>query len=182
MRPSGSIYLYLLALDGKTINEGQFFDTLLCVSPRACLIAPPEEWPEIPEGGGGHRAPSASEILAGHNAIRDSLGLTTLSLDSRLTTAITLHLQWLDDNDVLSHTGQNGSTPSERATAAGYAWSLCGENLSAGRQNVDDAMTGWMNSPPHHANIVNGGYRHIGAAAISSEKWGLIFGVLFGAP
>ena len=47
-----------------------------------------------------------------------------------LETAAIGHAQWMLAADTFSHTGFNGSTPGQRATAAGYVWNNIGENIS----------------------------------------------------
>jgi uncharacterized protein YkwD len=40
-----------------------------------------------------------------------------------------------------------------------------GENVAYGYPNGSAVVRGWMNSPGHRANILNGGYRQMGLAA-----------------
>src|SRR5690606_15395607 len=51
-----------------------------------------------------------------------------LRLDSALSRAALVHARDMAARGTLTHTGQDGSAPSDRITAAGYAWSLVGEN------------------------------------------------------
>ncbi|MDL2307763.1 CAP domain-containing protein [Desulfovibrio sp. OttesenSCG-928-C06] len=42
------------------------------------------------------------------------------------------------------------------------SWKYCGENISRGQKTPKEAVTGWMNSPGHKANILNKNYTHLG--------------------
>ena len=68
-----------------------------------------------------------------------------------------------------SHTGPDGSDPTSRALAAGYAdpngnyW--IGEDLAAAQAGADtpaSLVAGWMNSPAHRAVILDDRYRDLG--------------------
>ena len=53
-------------------------------------------------------------------------------------------------------------TLSSRADYVGYALSSLGENIAFNYSDPGTVMTGWMNSPGHRANILNGDYTEIG--------------------
>ena len=72
-------------------------------------------------------------------------------------------------NNFFSHTGSNGSTLGDRATAAGYAWSSLGENIAAGQASVAEVVDGWMKSDGHCANLMNAGFRDIGVACVAGN-------------
>ena len=56
--------------------------------------------------------------------------------------------------------------PADRATRAGYVWSRIGENIAVASGSTQPTATaaaqllmdGWMNSPPHRANILTGAF------------------------
>lgn len=77
-------------------------------------------------------------------------------------------------NNFTSHTGSDGSSVGDRATAAGYAWSWIGENIAWGYGTVQQVVDGWMASPGHCGNIMKADYKHIGLACVrgtSSNTW-----------
>ena len=55
----------------------------------------------------------------------------------------------------------------------GCKLSMVGENVAYGYSNGKAAVTAWMNSPGHRANIVNGKYRLIAVGAAQDEdgRW-----------
>ncbi len=74
----------------------------------------------------------------------------------------------------ISHTSQDGRTPADRIRATGYTASYYGENVAAGYGSVEAVMAGWMNHPPHCANIMSASFQEIGAAC--SKRSGSDYG------
>ena len=87
-----------------------------------------------------------------------------LSLASALTHAARVHSRDMAMHDFFSHTGSDGSTPGQRVTRAGYRWSMVGENIASGVETPDAAVSGWLASPHHCANIMTAGFRQMGVA------------------
>ncbi len=52
-----------------------------------------------------------------------------------------------------------------RLDGAGLQHSTAVENISAGYHTLADAISGWRNSPPHNANLLNGKMRRMGIAS-----------------
>lgn len=76
-----------------------------------------------------------------------------------------------------------GNGPGWRATAAGYSWSVVGENLAANYGNAADVVRAWRRSPGHCRNLMDGRWRHLGvgwyragADAPYANYWGQLFG------
>jgi uncharacterized protein YkwD len=90
-----------------------------------------------------------------------------LAWNDALTQASLVHSQDMVALNFFSHTGTNGSSAGQRATAAGYVWSTWGENIAAGQPTVDSVMAAWLASPGHCANLMNAGFRDIGLACVS---------------
>jgi uncharacterized protein YkwD len=66
----------------------------------------------------------------------------------------------------LSHT-PCGSDLTAAVRAAGYRYSTFGENLFVGtwgQVSARDVVTAWLQSPPHRANVLDPGFRDVGAA------------------
>jgi uncharacterized protein YkwD len=76
------------------------------------------------------------------------------------------HAQWLQQNNLFSHTGAGGSTPGQRLTAAGYAWLEVGENLAAGQPDLAAALQDWLASQGHCAILMHPSYVHAGLAMV----------------
>jgi uncharacterized protein YkwD len=138
--------------------------------------------PSAPPSGGGTRATCnlanfASEALAlvnQHRAAGASCGdrgtfpaVAALAWNDPLTQASLVHSDDMMALNFFSHTGSNGSSAGDRATAAGYVWQTWGENIAAGQPTVASVVQAWMNSPGHCANIMNASMRDIGLACVS---------------
>jgi uncharacterized protein YkwD len=87
-----------------------------------------------------------------------------LALASPLTRAARAHSRDMVVWDFFSHTGSDGSTPGDRATRAGYRWSMLGENIASGARTPRQAVAGWLASPEHCANIMTAGFSQMGVA------------------
>ena len=130
-----------------------------------------------PSGAGRCPVFSPSELLAALNAARAQArqcGATgmpaaaALSWNSALASAASRHSTDMATHNFFSHTGSDGSQVGQRASAAGYGWTAVGENIAAGPSSVSAAMSGWLASPGHCANIMGGAYRHVGVACVAS--------------
>lgn len=107
-------------------------------------------------------------------------GLRPLVLDAELTVAAQGHAQYMVDADVFSHTGQGGSSPAQRGTAAGYNWTRFGENVAmiAGtgatlnERVVRQMHTNLMESPGHRANLLSAAFTQIGIGLAQGDYRG----------
>ncbi len=97
-----------------------------------------------------------------------------LTLDTRLTRAAHLHSRDMETTGTFSHTGSDGSTVGERATAQGYAWSRIGEDIAVGFGSSASVVTAWLNSPGHCANIMDPRFRDLGTG-VAGTYWTLDF-------
>ncbi len=106
-----------------------------------------------------------------------------LTWDCRLASAAAGHSQDMAINNYFDHTGLDGSNPGTRATAAGYSWSAVGENIAAGTSTttVSAAMSQWIGSAGHCANMMNPVYQNMGSGSYSgagtyNNYWTQVFG------
>jgi serralysin len=101
------------------------------------------------------------------NEARAKTGAKALTFDGELLDSSDAHSAWMDQTDIFSHTGVNGTNPGARMASAGYGAQGWGENIayvSGGmtEATVRELHTNLMNSPGHYANIVNGSFEEIG--------------------
>lgn len=92
-------------------------------------------------------------VVSLHNTRRASLGRSQLTVSGPLQSAAQSHADWMRDGDVVGHTGANGSSPRQRAVAAGYVPGVVGENVTAGFPNSNSMFDSLMRSPGHRENI-----------------------------
>jgi uncharacterized protein YkwD len=83
------------------------------------------------------------------------------------------HCNDMDEQNDLSHTGSDGSSPGHRLVAIGYSWSTCAENIAAGYETEKEVVEGWMRSSGHCRNIMNSSVTEIGAAT-KGVYWTLV--------
>jgi len=85
------------------------------------------------------------------NAQRAQYGLPALEIDPTLQEQARSHAAWMTNNRSLQHTS-----------------AMVGENIGLGQHSAEEIVTDWMNSSGHRANILNGSYHKIGAAAYTA--------------
>lgn len=128
------------------------------------------------------------QVVTLTNDFRRQNGLPALTLNNKLSAAAQTHSQNMAVQDFFSHTGKDGSTPSNRISAAGYNWSTAAENIAAGYSTANDVVQGWINSPGHRANLLNANLKDIGvgyyylANDTGSQNWNYYWTQDFGAP
>jgi uncharacterized protein YkwD len=142
----------------------------------------------IPASAGASNCPNADalptqiSIPAYNDAIhclldetRQSNGLRPLFSDDNLAAAAEGHSISMKTESYFGHDSPDGGAFSDRIAGTGFMrgarrW-LVGENIAWGSIALgtpQGLMTGWMNSPPHRANILEATYREIGVATV----WG----------
>lgn len=121
---------------------------------------PPPPPPPLPV------TPEAMRVMELVNAERAAAGLAPLELSEELTAAAQAHSEGMAYTGVISHIGADGRGPAERISEAGYPWLRCGENIAVGQPTPEEAISFWMGSPPHRANILDPGMREIGVGYI----------------
>ncbi len=110
-----------------------------------------------------------NRVAALTNAERTAAGCGELRMDEHLRTAARGHSADMALHDYFSHTGRDGSSPSDRARAAGYDGGV-GENIAMGYRTPEDVVSGWMNSDGHRANILNCSYAAIGVGLAYDDR------------
>jgi uncharacterized protein YkwD len=101
-----------------------------------------------------------------------------------LAEASRLHAADMARYNYFSHSGRDGSDPAQRVERAGYRYRSTGENIAAGQMNPDDAVAGWIKSPPHCANLMNPAFTEMGAAFAVEPRseMGVYWTQAFGRP
>ena len=109
---------------------------------------------------------------------------TPLVSSDALQRAALAHAEDMAERRVLSHAGQDGSTPGERATRSGYQWRVVGENIAAGQSTAEQVVEEWLESPQHCGNLMSPDYSEMGVAfAVAPQgEMGIYWVQLFAAP
>jgi uncharacterized protein YkwD len=88
------------------------------------------------------------QIVEKTNAERARYGLPPLVVDRNLIQSARTHAAWMTNSRSLQHTNKPVA-----------------ENIAMGQRTSDEALSSWMGSSGHRANILNGGHKRIGVAA-----------------
>lgn len=105
---------------------------------------------------------SIPNLLSATNSARGSQGVSSLGVNSKLNNAAQAKANDMVSRNYWSHNTPEGNPPWVFITNAGYSYSRAGENLAYGFATSSDTIDGWMNSPAHRENILNGGYTEVG--------------------
>lgn len=116
----------------------------------------------------------AYRVLEIMNRIRAENGLGAFSVTQELMN--TAQLRAKEISAVFSHTRPDGSDCFTAYRQNGINYRAAGENIAYASgifNNPETIMEGWMNSPGHRANILNGSYNHVGIGCfLRSDGYG----------
>lgn len=112
------------------------------------------------------------------NQERTKAGLKALTIDSNLQKVARVKAQDLVDNNYFAHNSPTYGSPFDMMKNFGITYRAAGENL-AGNSNNQKAVTAWMNSEGHRANILSNSYNYTGVAVVSSKTYGKIYVQMF---
>ena len=148
--------------------------------------APPAGAPGRPNGGagggGGGAAGVLGEVVDRTNAERVRRGLRALTVDRRLAAAAQAHSADMVQRGFFAHESPDGRQVWDRAVAAGYAYRKVAENIAAGQRSAEEVVRGWMESPGHRANILDGDLTQIGVGRAEGGSYGVYWTQVFGTP
>lgn len=110
-------------------------------------------------------------LLQATNQQRVANGLGSLALNSQLDQAAQAKADDMVARNYWSHNTPDGNPPWIFITQAGYTYSAAAENLAYGFATSDDTVSGWMNSPPHRENLLNGTYVDVGFGVANAPNY-----------
>ena len=112
------------------------------------------------------------------NAKRTEAGLPALVVDEELQNVARVKAKDMVDNNYFSHTSPTYGSPFDMIKSFKISYRTAGENI-AGNSSNQGAVTAWMNSEGHKANILNNSYNYTGLAVVNSPKYGKIYVQMF---
>lgn len=83
-------------------------------------------------------------MLDSVNALRNSVGAPTLTLNAQLNAAAATHSRDMSIQNRPWHFGSDGSSPLDRVQRVGYPGILIGEAISETYENELDTLSAWM--------------------------------------
>ena len=112
------------------------------------------------------------------NKQRTNNGLAALKNDSEAQRVTRIKAQDMVDNNYFSHTSPTYGSPFDMLKSFKISYKTAGENI-AGNSSNSSAVTAWMNSSGHKANILNSNFNYTGIGVVSSPKYGKMYVQLF---
>lgn len=112
------------------------------------------------------------------NEQRTKNGLQALKVDEEVQRVARIKAQDMVDNNYFSHTSPVYGSPFDMLNSFKVSYRTAGENIAANSSN-SGAVTAWMNSSGHKANILNGNFNYTGIGVVSSARYGKIFVQMF---
>jgi uncharacterized protein YkwD len=115
---------------------------------------------------------------------REFTSALPLQYSDVLEQAARAHSEDMSALGAAQHEGSDGGKVAERVTVTGYLWEVVGENVSAGQNDAEQLVSGWLESPGHCANIMNPRFVHMGVAFVThgESKYGVYWTQVFAAP
>ena len=131
-------------------------------------------------------ATKVTETINAINAYRAQNGLSAYTVNELLTKAAAAHANDMACNKLFVHTGSNGSTPTTRVAASGYAASSATENVYGSYPPLSGqgAVDWWKNDKTdirHNQNLLSATYTEIGVGYSFFDNFGY-YVLVFAAP
>jgi hypothetical protein len=124
------------------------------------------------------------------NELRAQSGWKPVAAEPRLSAAAARFARYMAETDRYGHEA-DGRQPAERAQAEGYDHCLTAENIAfasstrgfQAEELAQRLFDGWVHSPPHRRNLLDGDMTQVGMAVAQSPRSGRHYAVqLFGRP
>jgi len=142
----------------SVIGAALMLITLAACTPKPAATVGPAPVIPAPASGGWQAV-----MLNSVNAQRAASGVGPLGTCASLDRSAADHSADQAAHSTMSHTGSDGSTMVQRDERAGYTgWNALAENVAAGYPDVAAVIAGWLASPGHRTNLLNGAYTDVG--------------------
>ena len=112
------------------------------------------------------------------NEQRKQNGLLSLKIDPEVQRVARIKAQDMVNNNYFSHTSPTYGSPFDMLKSFGISYKSAGENI-AGNSSNSAAVTAWMNSSGHRANILNSSFNYTGVGVVTGSKYGKIYVQMF---
>lgn len=112
------------------------------------------------------------------NEQRKKNGLSALKIDSEVQNVARIKAKDMVNNNYFSHTSPTYGSPFDMLNSFKVSYKTAGENI-AGNSSNSAAVTAWMNSSGHKANILNSSFNYTGVGVVNGSKYGKIYVQMF---
>lgn len=135
--------------------------------------------------GGSNTTSSNSNLSADEQEVfnlinkqRTNNGISALKIDNEVQRVARIKAQDMVNNSYFSHTSPTYGSPFDMLKSFKVSYKTAGENI-AGNSSNSGAVTAWMNSSGHKANILNSSFNYTGIGVVTSAKYGKIYVQMF---
>lgn len=118
------------------------------------------------------------EVFALINAQRTQNGLSALKVNEEVQRVARIKAEDMVANNYFSHNSPIYGSPFDMLKSFKITYQTAGENIAANSSN-QGAVTAWMNSSGHKANILNRNFNYTGIGVVNSSKYGKIYVQIF---
>ncbi|MEM8486441.1 MAG: CAP domain-containing protein [Bacteroidota bacterium] len=121
-------------------------------------------------------AGEATHLTNVARAVRQQCGnesynaVAALGWSDQLAEAAMAHSRDMAAQNYFDHTNLDGESPGVRISRAGYVAQTWGENIAAGYGSLEAVIAGWIESPGHCANIMNGRFTEFAVAVAENSN------------
>ncbi len=126
---------------------------------------------------------SEQELFTLHNVERARAGAPALALDATLVQVACARAADMARRGYFAHTSPSGETAFSLMASYGFVFATAGENIARNNyttaQSAGVAMTGFLNSPPHRANLRDPNFNLVGVGMALSADGMKYFAVVF---
>ncbi|GAC1386621.1 MAG: hypothetical protein NVS1B7_3910 [Candidatus Saccharimonadales bacterium] len=110
-------------------------------------------------------------LLQSTNAQRLSNHKAPLVVNKQLSAAAQSKANDMARRNYWAHNTPDGQQPWYFFQQAGYTYEKAGENLAYGFATSSDVINGWMNSPGHRANMLDGTFQDVGFGFAKADNF-----------
>jgi uncharacterized YkwD family protein len=157
-------------VDGATYNKGGGTATPAPKPPAATPAPSPAPSVQL--------SAEEQQLLALINKERSKNGLPDLKPDLELMKVARVKAGDMVQNNYFSHYSPTYGSPFDMMRQFGVTFKAAAENI-AGNSSIQGAVTAWMGSSGHRANILNRSYNYTGIGITKSNKYGYMFVQMF---
>lgn len=112
------------------------------------------------------------------NKQRINNGLSALKIDTEVLNVARVKAKDMVDNNYFSHNSPTYGSPFDMLKSFKVSYKTAGENI-AGNSSNSAAVTAWMNSSGHKANILNSSFNYTGIGVVKSSKYVKVYVQMF---
>jgi uncharacterized protein YkwD len=163
-----------------SVRSGRFALVFLLILAGGCSSpdSPTAVEAAVPSSG------AAAELASLTNTERRQAGLAVFAVSPLLMQAAQLQADQMAALGQMAHDlpGARYPEPADRLAAVGYRWQAYAENVAYGQGSPAAAMSSWMGSSGHRANILNPALRELGTAVARGSDGRPYYAQVFGNP